>query len=400
MKHIVHASIAVAAALLLVSPALAAMKVGDSPKYSFQTLDGKTVSNESLKGKLVLIDFWATWCGPCMAEAGHMVATHQKYGEKGLQIVGVSLDRDRDALVNGIKGANFTWPQFHDARGLTAQAWGVNGIPQTFLISPEGTVIWEGHPAQMDKPIENAFRNSPPKLVDAEAVADATAALDQAEAALTSGDTGAAMKAMATLPASARADATVKPRVDKALAQLTPAADASITEAEQLIGKKQFADAAAKLSDVAKGLPGTPAGAKAKAKLDELSKMPEVKAELAKAEGVAKAAEELAVAQQLKSDGKDEQAYVKFKAVARAAPDSDAGKSAAAAAAEYEKDPAFVKRANEANAGGKAKGMIGLAQSYKRSGKPELAKKKYQEVIDQFPDTSYAETAKKELAAI
>src|SRR5688572_27109864 len=256
MRNITHVSMV--AALVLAAPAMAAVNVGDTPKYAFATLDGKTVSNDSLKGKLVLIDFWATWCGPCMAEAGHMVATHEKYGEKGLQLVGVSLDRDRGALENGIKGPNFTWPQFFDSRGLVAQAWGVNGIPRTFLIAPDGKVLWVGHPAQMDKPIENAFRSHPPKLVDGAAAEGAKAALDQVEAAIASNDTAGAMKALAALPPAARADGAVKPRLDKALEQLVPAADSAIAEADGLIERKQFAQAAVKLSDVAAGMPGTP----------------------------------------------------------------------------------------------------------------------------------------------
>jgi hypothetical protein len=129
--------------------------------------------------------------------------------------------------------------------------------------------------------------------------------------------------------------------------QITLVDHVRLSFASVLAAYEGHADAAAKLNDVAKGLPGTPAGAKAKAKLDELSKMPEVKAELAKVEGAAKASEELSVAQQLKTDGKDEQAYVKFKAITPAYPDTDAAQTAQAAVAEYEKDPAFAKRASD-----------------------------------------------------
>lgn len=332
-----------------------------------------------------------------------MVQTHQKYGDKGLQIIGISLDQNKGALDNVVKAQGFAWPQHFDGRGWNnkfAQEWGVRSIPATFLLSPEGKVLWKGHPAQMDKPIENAFRTSPPVLVDPETVALAGTALDQAETALAGGDTGAALKALATLPADARQDAGVNERAEKALEQLQPAVDAAMADAEAMVDQKQFAEAAARFADLSKGLVGTPAGTKARARLDELSRRPEVKAHLAAEQASARAAEELAAAKRLQSEGQDEQAYAKFKSIARSGPDTEAGRAAAEAAAHYEQDPAFVKRANESAAAGKAKGMMSIAASYRSSGKPELAKKKYQEVIDQFPGTSYAEAAEKEIVAI
>jgi hypothetical protein len=96
----------------------------------------------------------------------------------------------------------------------------------------------------------------------------------------------------------------------------------------------------------------------------------------------------------MKTDKRHEQAYLKFKTIAKAYADTPAGADAQAAVADYEKDAAFVRKANDSVASGKAKGMLGLAIGYVRAGKPELAKKKYEEIIAAFPGTTEAAQAK------
>src|SRR5688500_20259321 len=76
-----------------------AVNVGDKPEISFKAIDGTAVSSEKLKGRIVVVDFWATWCGPCMAMADEMVAINEEYHDKGLQMIGISLDQDRAKLV-------------------------------------------------------------------------------------------------------------------------------------------------------------------------------------------------------------------------------------------------------------------------------------------------------------
>jgi peroxiredoxin len=95
-------------------------------------------------GKVVLIDFWASWCGPCRADMPHVTEVYKQYKNKGFEIVGLSLDRDGDAWKKGIKDLNITWPQLSDLKywqSAAAALYGVNSIPHTVLIDREGVII-------------------------------------------------------------------------------------------------------------------------------------------------------------------------------------------------------------------------------------------------------------------
>ena len=87
-------------------------------QLKFTAVDGKLVDLNNLKGKVVLLDFWATWCRPCRAEVPDLVSTYQKYHDQGFEIVGVSLDKRQDTLMEFIGKNHMTWPEYFDGKGL------------------------------------------------------------------------------------------------------------------------------------------------------------------------------------------------------------------------------------------------------------------------------------------
>lgn len=132
------------------SAKLSATKVGKKfVDFAMKTPEGKDIklSDYVGKGKVVLIDFWASWCGPCRREMPNIVEAYKQYKKKGFEIVGVSLDKDLDSWKKAIKALNITWPQMSDLQYWNCEGsrlYGVNSIPHTVLIDGEGTIIARG----------------------------------------------------------------------------------------------------------------------------------------------------------------------------------------------------------------------------------------------------------------
>lgn len=117
----------------------------EAPDFTLNDLNGNPVSLSSLRGKYVLVDFWASWCQPCMIELPNVIEQYNAFKDKGFEIYGVSLDRDRDAWVNAINAYQLEWINAWDMEGeepgAVANQYGVTGIPYTLLLDKEGKII-------------------------------------------------------------------------------------------------------------------------------------------------------------------------------------------------------------------------------------------------------------------
>ena len=119
-------------------------------EWKVTAVDGSEIDLAKLRGKVVLLDFWATRCPPCVEELPNVLAIYKKFHERGFEIIGISSDENEEILLRFVKAQGITWPQYLDNYTQISQYWKINGLPSMWLINKKGLVATKNARADLE----------------------------------------------------------------------------------------------------------------------------------------------------------------------------------------------------------------------------------------------------------
>ena len=352
-------------------------------------LNTKPLTLAKLRGKIVIVEFWATWCPPCRKSIPHLIKLHEMYKDKGVVLMSLT-NEPIDKIRSFVKEYKMTYAV--GAGSKTSRDYGVRGIPHAYIVDPNGKVAWHGHPmAGMDEKIERALRETPPSLLSPEELARAKKNIELAQKAL---DSGRFARTSALLVALRRMDlpADLENTLGELSEELGVFASDALEELMGLVEAEKPLEAIRACKKLARDFVGTSAAAEAKELRAALSNDPETKKLIRGRE----AATALASADALLSAKQYVKAKAEFEQVAATFGGTPGAEKAEARLREMASDPEIRDSIDSAKAGRQIRSWLSMARNWARAGDKAKALDYYRKLIDTYPDLPAADTARKE----
>ena len=356
----------------------AAVNVGDKPNLAIKLIDGSVLTSKDMQGQMVVLEFWATWCPPCRAQIPHLKKLNAEYAPLGVRLLSVSRDDNRQPVIPFIQQNAMNWTHAIDTEqpNQLGPAFGVTGIPHAFIISPDGEVLWGGHPAGIEQPLKQAVQQHPPLPPASVRRAELKEQIEQAIDAIDK-DTNfmPALELFSQMEPEQLQDTKLLVTLRPLMMRFRPTGERGAALAKLL---EEHPEAIEKLKAMGVRLPSAGSAAAAD---------PEAKQQ-------AIAERLMTIADGLRESDKHVEAYGKYKLIASRYGKTDAGTAAAERVAAYEADEQFMQKMKSSDQEGRAKAAFNMASGYQQAGREDLAKKGYQKIVDEYPDTEWAAKAK------
>jgi len=384
----------------LAAPAAANVSVGQpAPAISATDwLNTPPLSLEKLRGKIVVVEFWATWCPPCRATIPHLIELYKKYKDKGVVFVSLT-DESKTKVEPFAQQMGMIYPLGCGSR--SGSTYGVRGIPHAFVVDVAGKVAWRGHPASdgFEPAIQEQLRTQPPTLLSPKEKAEIAALLDKIEKALAEKAYLQVAGMLERLKEPDR-DPEVAKRVAGLREKLAAQAKARAAEAEAHLKKKAYYEADVALGEVAALAGESDLAETARAQRAKLHKDETARAAIEQGRKEHEAAEALADLLVKANDMAPAACLTAYEALAKKHAGTKAGADAAAKAEAMRSDKALMTGIANRAAERDCKGWLSMARNFVKAGMPAKAAPYLKKVIETYPDTDFAKKAKAMLETI
>ncbi|MCK6473041.1 MAG: redoxin domain-containing protein [Planctomycetes bacterium] len=344
---------------------------------------------EALRDKIVVVEFWATWCPPCRVSIPHLVKLHDAYKDKGVVVIGLT-DEGAADIASFVTKMKMTYAVGTDSG--SGRTYGVRGIPTAVIVAPGGKVVWRGHPMNgLDEAVADAVKETPPVLVQPEDEARGKALLLEAEAAYAKKDYAAA--------ASASKQVTEIKGTFDAKAKLDEIEKLAAEELKAAIGKDTLT-AYREAQRIAKAYQGTPTAATAGTVADKLAQDPAIVAAQQAKDDEAKAAGLLEEAAAVLKQGNSAEALAAYEKLAADFPATKAGAEAAKKVGELKGNKDLMTKLEQEKNDKAARSLLSMAKSYYTNKRYPQAQATLKKLLESYPTADSAAEARQLLASI